>query len=89
MRRRPRAALAQLPAEVQQEGLTVQKKSSAILQFVVLYSENGKQDSLFITNYAVINLVFYPGYPGSARRSCSASSTIRYGYGSIPSASTI
>ena len=54
---RVQTALAQLPAEVQQEGLTVQKKSSAILQFVVLYSENGKQDPLFITNYAVINVI--------------------------------
>jgi multidrug efflux pump subunit AcrB len=54
---RVQTALAQLPVEVQQEGLTVQKKSSAILQFVVLYSESGKQDPLFITNYAVINVM--------------------------------
>ena len=50
-------ALAKLPPEVQLQGLTVQKKSSAILQFVVLYSENGQQDPLFITNYAVINVL--------------------------------
>src|SRR6201997_262596 len=54
---RVQTALAKLPPEVQLEGLTVQKKSSAILQFVVLYSENGKQDPLFITNYAVINVM--------------------------------
>jgi multidrug efflux pump subunit AcrB len=54
---RVQTALAQLPPEVQLEGLTVQKKSSAILQFVVLYSEDGKQDPLFITNYAVINVL--------------------------------
>src|ERR1700726_2223668 len=54
---RVQTALAQLPQEVQQEGLTVQKKSSAILQFIALYSENGKQDPLFITNYAVINIL--------------------------------
>jgi hydrophobe/amphiphile efflux-1 (HAE1) family protein len=54
---RVQTALAQLPAEVQQEGLTVQKKSSAILQFIVLYSKNNKQDPLFITNYAVINVM--------------------------------
>src|SRR6201999_4112540 len=54
---RVQTALAQLPAEVQLEGLTIQKKSSAILQFVVLYSDNGKQDPLFITNYAVINVM--------------------------------
>ncbi len=49
--------MAQLPPEVQLEGLTIQKKSSAILQFIVLYSENGKQDPLFITNYAIINVL--------------------------------
>src|SRR4051812_43010507 len=54
---RVQTALAQLPAEVQQEGLTVQKKSSAILQFIVLYSESGTQDPLFITNYAIINVM--------------------------------
>src|SRR5205807_8886006 len=54
---RVQTALAQLPSEVQLEGLTVQKKSSAILQFITLYSENGKQDPLFITNYAVINVM--------------------------------
>src|ERR1700693_5410047 len=54
---RVQTALAQLPPEVQLEGLTVQKKSSAVLQFIMLYSENGKQDPLFITNYAVINLL--------------------------------
>src|SRR5271155_3859964 len=54
---RVQTALSQLPAEVQLEGLTIQKKSSAVLQFIVLYSENGKQDPLFITNYAIINVL--------------------------------
>jgi hydrophobe/amphiphile efflux-1 (HAE1) family protein len=54
---RVQAALAQLPPEVQLQGVTVQKKSSAILQFIVLYSETGAQDPLFITNYAVVNLL--------------------------------
>jgi hydrophobe/amphiphile efflux-1 (HAE1) family protein len=54
---RVQTALAQLPQEVQLEGLTVQKKSSSILQFVLLYSENGKYDPLFITNYATINVI--------------------------------
>src|ERR1700726_4306958 len=54
---RVQTALAQLPAEVQAQGLTVQKKSSAVLQFIVLYSKNGEQDPLFITNYAIINVL--------------------------------
>jgi hydrophobe/amphiphile efflux-1 (HAE1) family protein len=54
---RVQTALAQLPQEVQLEGLTVQKESSSILQYVMLYSENGKYDPLFITNYATINVI--------------------------------
>ena len=54
---RVQTALSQLPTEVQQQGLMVQKKSSAILQFIVLYSANGEQDPLFITNYAIINVL--------------------------------
>jgi hydrophobe/amphiphile efflux-1 (HAE1) family protein len=54
---RVQTALSQLPTEVQAQGLTVQKKSSAVLQFIVLYSKNGQQDPLFITNYAIINVL--------------------------------
>src|SRR5271155_1353010 len=54
---RVQSALAQLPPEVQAQGLVVQKKSSAVLQFIVLYSKNGAQDPLFITNYAIINVL--------------------------------
>jgi hydrophobe/amphiphile efflux-1 (HAE1) family protein len=54
---RVQTALSQLPQEVQLEGLTIQKKSSAVLQFIMLYSETGKQDPLFITNYAIINVL--------------------------------
>ncbi len=54
---RVQTALAQLPQEVQLQGLTVQKKSSAILQFITLYSEDGSHDPLFITNYAIINIL--------------------------------
>jgi len=54
---RVQSALAQLPTEVQAQGLTVQKKSSAVLQFIVLYSKTAEQDPLFITNYAIINVL--------------------------------
>ena len=54
---RVQSALSQLPTEVQQQGVTVQKRSSAILQFLVLYSADGQQDPLFITNYAIINVL--------------------------------
>ena len=54
---RVQTALSKLPAEVQAQGLTVQKKSSSILQFIALSSENDKLDPLFITNYATIHLL--------------------------------
>jgi len=54
---RVQTAISQLPQEVQLQGITVHKKSSSILQFVVLYSENGKYDPLFMTNYATINVL--------------------------------
>jgi hydrophobe/amphiphile efflux-1 (HAE1) family protein len=54
---RVQTALAQLPPEVQLQGLKVQKKSSAILQFIMIYSESDTQDPLFITNYAIINVL--------------------------------
>jgi hydrophobe/amphiphile efflux-1 (HAE1) family protein len=54
---RVQTALAELPQEVQREGLTVQKASSAILEFVNFYSVSGKQDPLFITNFITISVL--------------------------------
>ncbi len=54
---RVQTALSQLPAPVQLQGLTVQKRSSAVLQFMMFYSDNGQQDPLFITNYVTINVL--------------------------------
>src|SRR5512142_713874 len=50
------SALAQLPQAVQNQGVTVQKKSTSILLFVTLTSPDAKYDSLFLSNYATINL---------------------------------
>jgi HAE1 family hydrophobic/amphiphilic exporter-1 len=49
--------LASLPAAVQAQGVTVQKKSTAILQIVTLDSPGGTFDALYLSNYATINLV--------------------------------
>lgn len=55
---RVQTALSQLPPEVQAQGLTVQKRSSAILMFLAFYADDLKQmDPLFITNYALINVM--------------------------------
>jgi hydrophobic/amphiphilic exporter-1 (mainly G- bacteria), HAE1 family len=49
--------LASLPLAVQSLGVSVQKKSTSILQIVTLDSPGGSYDSLFLSNYATINLV--------------------------------
>ena len=54
---RVQLALASLPEPVQAQGVSVQKKNTAILQIVTLDSPTGQYDSLFISNYATINLV--------------------------------
>jgi HAE1 family hydrophobic/amphiphilic exporter-1 len=50
------SALSQLPQAVQNQGVTVQKKSTSILLFVTLTSPNATYDSLFLSNYATINI---------------------------------
>jgi hydrophobe/amphiphile efflux-1 (HAE1) family protein len=53
-----RLALAapQLPAIVNNLGISVQQQSTNLLGVISLYSENESQDRLFISNYAGINL---------------------------------
>jgi HAE1 family hydrophobic/amphiphilic exporter-1 len=50
------SALSQLPQSVQNQGVTVAKRSTSILLFVTLTSPDGKYDSLYLSNYATINL---------------------------------
>jgi HAE1 family hydrophobic/amphiphilic exporter-1 len=50
-------AEAQLPAEVNQQGLTIRQRSSALLQVVEFYSPNQSRDSLFLNNYVTINVL--------------------------------
>ena len=50
------SALSSLPQSVQTQGVTVQKRSTAILLFVTLTSPNSTYDSLYLSNYATINL---------------------------------
>ena len=54
---RVQAALSRLPAEVQRQGVTVAKRSSAILEFLSFFSEGAKQTPLFISNYVTINVL--------------------------------
>ena len=54
---RVQSAISRLPSAVQLNGVTVQKKSSAILEFLQFYSEGGKQTPLFLSNYVTINVL--------------------------------
>jgi len=51
------AALAKLPEEVRRQGVKVEKKSSDILQVITLYSPDDSRDPIFISNYALINVI--------------------------------
>ncbi|CAM2871920.1 efflux RND transporter permease subunit [Legionella worsleiensis] len=53
---RVQAAMAQLPESVQKQGVVVQQKSTAILQFITLTSKNNEYDGVFLDSYAEINM---------------------------------
>ena len=50
------AAISSLPPAVQSQGVTVAKRASSFLEFITLVSSDGRFDSLFLSNYAVINV---------------------------------
>jgi hydrophobe/amphiphile efflux-1 (HAE1) family protein len=50
-------ALALLPPEVQRNGVTTRKQSSALLQVIAIYSPKGSRDGLFLSNFATITLL--------------------------------
>src|SRR5689334_1001834 len=54
-----RASLAapQLPQEVTRSGLTIRKKSAALLQVINLYSPKKTYDAIYLSNYATINII--------------------------------
>ena len=54
---RVQIALPSLPQEVQRQGVTVKKKSSALLGVIAVYSPKHTYDPLFLSNYVTINLL--------------------------------
>jgi multidrug efflux pump len=54
-----RASLAtpQLPVEVSRVGLSVRKRSAALLQVINIYSPKNTYDAIYLSNYATINVV--------------------------------
>src|SRR3974390_3791142 len=53
---RTNQANSQLPSDVVNYGVTVQKSTAAPLMLINLYSPNGTYDNLFLANYSYINL---------------------------------
>ncbi|WP_333671184.1 multidrug efflux RND transporter permease subunit [Elioraea tepidiphila] len=54
---RVQVALAGLPAEVRQQGVTVKKQSSAMLNVIAVHAPDGRYDGLFLSNYLTINVL--------------------------------
>src|ERR1700760_2737004 len=50
-------AQSQLPADVNNYGVTVKKSTTAPLMLIALYSPKGSYDGVFLANYGYINLV--------------------------------
>ena len=54
---RVQIALSKMPEEVKRSGVTVKKKSSALLAVIAVYSPKQSYDELFLSNYVTINLL--------------------------------
>jgi multidrug efflux pump len=54
---RVQRATALLPEEVRRQGVTVNKRSSSILQVLTMSSPDRRYDTIFISNYALINII--------------------------------
>jgi HAE1 family hydrophobic/amphiphilic exporter-1 len=50
-------ATPQLPDEVSHAGITVRKKSAALLQVINIYSPKNTYDAVYLSNYATINII--------------------------------
>lgn len=54
---RVQAALTSLPEEVRRQGVNVSKKSSNMLQVISVFSPAGLYDTVYISNYALVNII--------------------------------
>ncbi|MDD3009305.1 MAG: multidrug efflux RND transporter permease subunit [Arcobacter sp.] len=54
---RVQAALSKMPEQVQRQGVVVGERSPSILMFAMLQSPNNTYDSIYLSNYALLNLV--------------------------------
>jgi HAE1 family hydrophobic/amphiphilic exporter-1 len=53
---RVKLAEPNLPEEVKRQGVNTKKKSTNIVQFISLYSPDGRYDELYLSNYATLRL---------------------------------
>ena len=53
---RVQLAMPQLPAQVQQQGVNIKKKTPNILLAINLYSPDGRYNDLYLSNYAMLHL---------------------------------
>ncbi len=68
---RVQGALSQLPEAVQDQGVTVELRSSSILMLVSLISPDGDYGSVFMQNYATLNILDeLRQVPGSVTLKC-------------------
>ncbi len=49
-------AMPQLPTQVQNQGITIRKRTPDILMIVNFFSPDGRYDDLYLSNFAVINV---------------------------------
>ncbi len=54
---RVQAALSSMPEQVKRQGVVVGERSPSILLFAMLQSPNKTHDSLYLSNYALLNMV--------------------------------
>jgi HAE1 family hydrophobic/amphiphilic exporter-1/multidrug efflux pump len=54
---RVQTALSQLPEEVRRQGVSVRKRSTSFLQIVALDSDDPRFDAVFISNFALLNVL--------------------------------
>src|SRR5437667_122990 len=49
-------AMPQLPTQVQNQGITIRKKTPDILMIVNFFSPDGRYNDIYLSNYATINV---------------------------------
>ena len=81
---RVKQAEARLPAEVVQNGISVEKQASNQLMTVCLLSSDDKFDEIYLSNFATLNVVDIlrriPGTWAAYRTWAAATTPCRFGY---------